>query len=65
MSELRRRMEQDMLVRGMAEKTRVAYISAAAGLAQHYRRSPEAITARGFVNRCVNEIRRPLPFRSS
>ena len=46
MSALRRRMDQDMLVRGMAVKTRVAYIGAAAGLARHYRRSPEAITAR-------------------
>jgi site-specific recombinase XerD len=46
MSELRRRMEQDMLVRGMAVKTRAAYISAAAGLARHFRRSPEAITVR-------------------
>lgn len=46
MSELRRRMDQDMLLRGMAEKTRVAYVSAATGLARHYGRSPENITTR-------------------
>lgn len=57
MSELRRRMDQDMLVRGMAEKTRVAYLSAAAGLARHYGRSPETITAHEVQNYLAHLMR--------
>ena len=44
MTELRQRMVNDMIVRGMAEKTRTAYTQAVAGLAKFYRRSPDQIT---------------------
>jgi integrase/recombinase XerD len=45
MTELRRRMDNDMVVRGMAAKTREAYLGAVAGLARYYRRSPDQISA--------------------
>ncbi|HEY5618970.1 MAG TPA: site-specific integrase [Vicinamibacterales bacterium] len=44
MTELRRRMDDDMVVRGMAERTRETYLAAVTGLAKHYRRSPDQIT---------------------
>ena len=44
MTELRQRMVNDMIVRGMAEKTRTSYTQAVAGLAKFYRRSPDQIT---------------------
>lgn len=43
MTDLRRRMDRDMKVRGMAATTRKAYIAAVAGLARHYRVSPERL----------------------
>lgn len=45
MTELRRRMDNDMVLRGMAAKTREAYLGAVTGLARYYRRSPDQITA--------------------
>lgn len=44
MTELRQRMVNDMVLRGMAEKTRTSYTQAVAGLAKCYRRSPDQIT---------------------
>ena len=44
MTELRQRMVNDMMLRGMAEKTRRAYTGAVAGLAKFYRRSPDQIS---------------------
>ena len=44
MTELRRRMDEDMIVRGMADKTREAYLGAVRGLAKFYRRSPDQIS---------------------
>ena len=44
MTELRQRMVNDMILRGMAEKTRKAYTHAVAGLAKFYRRPPDQIT---------------------
>src|SRR5712691_5770965 len=44
MTELRQRMVNDMIVRGMAEKTRKVCTEAVAGLAKFYRRSPDQIT---------------------
>ena len=44
MTELRPRMVNDMILRGMAEKTRTACTQAVAGLAKFYRRSPDQIT---------------------
>ncbi len=44
MTELRRRMDEDLLVRGMADRTREAYVWAVAGLAKSYDRSPDQIS---------------------
>jgi integrase/recombinase XerD len=44
MTELRQRMVNDMLLRGMADKTRTSYTQAVAGLGKFYRRSPDQIT---------------------
>ena len=44
MTELRRRMDDDMVVRGMAERTRETYLAAVTGLAKFYRRSPDQIS---------------------
>ncbi len=44
MTELRTRMDNDMLVRGMAERTRETYLAAVARLARHYRRSPDQLS---------------------
>jgi site-specific recombinase XerD len=43
MGELRKQMEGDLVVRGMAARTREAYLGAVAGLAKYYGRSPERI----------------------
>ncbi len=43
MTELRRRMDEDMIVRGMADRTREMYLWAVTGLAKYYRRSPDQI----------------------
>jgi integrase len=44
MSDLCTRMDNDMLVRGMAERTREAYLAAVARLARHYHRSPDQLS---------------------
>jgi len=44
MTELRRRMDDDMMVRGMADRTRETYLRAVTGLARHYHRSPEQMS---------------------
>lgn len=44
MHPLRRQMDDDMVVRGMALRTREAYLNSVAALAKHYRRSPEQIS---------------------
>lgn len=44
MTELRRRMTDDMVVRRMAEATHEAYVGAVVGLARFYHRSPDQIT---------------------
>ena len=44
MTELRRRMDEAMIVRGMADRTREAYLWAVTGLAKFYHRSPDQIT---------------------
>jgi len=44
MTELRRRMDNDMIIRGMADKTREAYLWAVSGLAKFHRRSPDQIS---------------------
>ena len=44
MGALRQRMDQDMVLRGMAATTRQAYLTAVVGLTRYYRRSPEELT---------------------
>jgi integrase/recombinase XerD len=44
MTELRRRMDEDMIVRGMAVRTRETYLAAVTGLATFYHRSPDQIS---------------------
>jgi site-specific recombinase XerD len=46
MGELRDRMDHDMVVRGLAERTRKSYLSAVVGLAKFYHRSPDRLTQR-------------------
>jgi len=46
MGELRDRMHHDLVVRGLAERTRESYLAAVAGLAKFYRRSPDRLTQR-------------------
>jgi integrase/recombinase XerD len=49
MTELRRRMDDDMLVRGFADRTRESYLWAVTGLARFYRRLPDHICAAAAV----------------
>jgi integrase/recombinase XerD len=44
MTELRRRMDDEMIVRGFAARTRETYIDVVKGLAKFYRRSPDLIS---------------------
>ena len=44
MTELRRRMDADMVVRGKADRTRETYLAAVTGLARYYHRSPDRIS---------------------
>ena len=44
MTELRRRMEDDMVARGFASRTRSSYLWAVTSLARFYRRSPDQIS---------------------
>ena len=45
MTPLRQRMINDMTVRGLAESTKQSYLKSVSGLACHYGRSPEQISA--------------------
>ena len=45
MTELRQRMIQSMTVRGFSPRTHDAYIAAVRGLAKHYRRPPDELSA--------------------
>ncbi len=45
MTELRRRMIRDMTVRGFSPSTHESYIGAVRGLARHYRRPPDQLSA--------------------
>jgi len=44
MTKLRQQMDDDMLARGCADRTRESYLAAVTGLARFYRRSPDQIT---------------------
>lgn len=58
MSELRKKMTEDMQLRGFSAKTQKAYIDAVRGLAKHYRRSPDQLSeeeVRNFFLHLINE----------
>jgi len=44
MTELRRRMLEDLQLRGMSERTQECYLRAVRQLADHYHKSPDLIT---------------------
>lgn len=44
MSTLRKQMQADMVVRGLAVRTQKAYIDAVAAIARHYHRSPDTLS---------------------
>lgn len=44
MSPLRKQMQADMVLRGLAPRTQEAYLAAVAGLARHYGQSPDQLT---------------------
>ncbi len=44
MSTLRRQMQADMVLRGLATRTQESYIAAVVGLSRHYDRSPEQLS---------------------
>ncbi len=45
MTPLRQRMIHDLTIRGLAENTQKSYLQAVTGLARHYRRSPDQLSA--------------------
>ena len=50
MTPLRKRMVDDMTVRGLAENTMRLYLNSVSGLARYYKRSPEKISAQEVQN---------------
>jgi integrase/recombinase XerD len=50
MGTLRKRMDGDLVIRGMSVRTREAYLGAVAGLAKHYRRSPDRVSEQEVQN---------------
>lgn len=57
MTALRMRMDNDRLVRGMAERTRETYLAAVARLARHYRRSPDQLSPQEVQAYLVHMLR--------
>jgi len=54
-------MDEDMIVRGLAERTRAAYLWAVTGLAKFYRRSPDQISdaeVQAYLLRLIRERHR-------
>ena len=75
MTPLRQRMINDMTVRGLAENTKKSYLNSVTGLARHYRRSPDRISApevqdylihlheqQGLTWQCCNCVRHGVRF---
>ena len=75
MTELRNRMDEAMVLRGFAPRTRETYLACVRALAKHYRKAPDLldgpklqayllhlITERKLAYASVN--RRPVPFAS-
>jgi integrase/recombinase XerD len=44
MSPLRKQMQADMVIRGLAPRTQTAYIDAVAAIARYYHRSPDQLS---------------------
>lgn len=65
MTPLRQRMLDALVVRGMAERTQEAYIGAVAGLARHYRRSPDTLSAEQVQGYLLHLLRERQLSRSS
>jgi site-specific recombinase XerD len=58
MGELRERMQHDLVVRGMSQRTQEAYLAAVAGLAKHYHRRPDALSAlqvEGYIRHLIEQ----------
>jgi len=56
MGALRKQMDGDLVVRGMAVRTREAYLGAVAGLARYYGRRPDRITEQEVQNYLLHLI---------
>ncbi len=57
MTTLRMRMDNDLLVRGMAERTRESYLAAVTRLARHYDRSPDRLSPQEVQAYLVHMLR--------
>ncbi len=57
MTTLRMRMDNDLLVRGMAERTREAYLAAVTRLARHYHCSPDRLSPQEVQAYLVHMLR--------
>jgi site-specific recombinase XerD len=57
MTTLRMRMDNAMLVRGMAERTRETYLAAVTRLARHYRRAPDRLSPQEVQAYLVHMLR--------
>ncbi len=65
MTPLRQRMLDALVLRGMAARTQEAYIGAVAGLARHYRRAPDTLTADDVQRYLLHLLRERRLSRSS
>ena len=65
MTPLRQRMLDALVLRGMAARTQEAYIGAVAGLARHYRRSPDELSADEVQQYLLHLVRERRLSRSS
>lgn len=65
MSPLRQRMLDALVLRGMAQRTQESYIQAVVGLARHYRRSPEQLSAEQVQGYLLHLLRERHLARSS
>ncbi len=57
MTTLRMRMDNDLLVRGMAERTRESYLAAVTRLARHYHRAPDELSPQEVQAYLVHMLR--------
>jgi len=65
MTPLRQRMLDALVLRGLAPRTQEAYVEAVARLAQHYRRSPDALSAEQVQQYLLHQLRDRKLTRSS